>query len=217
MTLALFDLDNTLIAGDSDHAWGEFAVENGLVNAEAYARQNDQFYADYENGTLDVSAYLRFALAPLSAFSMRELDNYHQEFLRTKIAPMQLEKATQLVEKHRELGHRLVVITSTNRFVVGPIVSELGISELICSEPEVMDARYTGNFVEEPCFREGKILKLKRWLSQQNEVLADAWFYSDSFNDLPLLEIVDNPVAVDPDSTLAAYAKDAGWPIMSLR
>lgn len=217
MTLALFDLDNTLIAGDSDHAWGEFAVENGLVDADIYAKQNDQFYADYENGTLDVPAYLRFALAPLSAFSLVELKRHHREFMRTKITPMWLEDAVELVEAHREKGHRLVVITSTNRFVVEPIVAELGISDLICSEPEVIEGRYTGNFVEEPCFREGKILKLKRWLAKHSENLAEAWFYSDSFNDLPLLKIVENPVAVDPDDTLTKHARKADWPIISLR
>ena len=217
MTLALFDLDNTLIAGDSDHAWGQFVVEKGLVDESAFALKNDQFYADYEQGVLDASAYLRFALEPLSRYSMEELSSFHGEFMVSYIASMWLVAADKLITKHRNQGHRLVVITSTNRFVVEPIVQQLGIDEIICSEPEICEGRYTGNFVEEPCFREGKISKLDRWLTNQNESIQGTWFYSDSFNDIPLLERVDNAVAVDPDSRLKAHAEKSGWKVISLR
>lgn len=217
MTLALFDLDNTLIAGDSDHAWGQFIVERELVDAELYARANDQFYTDYENGNLDVEAYLRFALEPLSRYSREELQAFHLDFMVSHVGPMWLAAADALIAEHRAKGHRIVVITSTNRFVVEPIVTQLNISEIICSEPEIEGGRYTGNFVEEPCFREGKITKLNRWLEAHNENIEGAWFYSDSFNDLPLLELVDNPVAVDPDALLEKRAREASWPILSLR
>jgi len=217
MTLALFDLDNTLICGDSDHAWGQFVAAKGLVDAEQFARKNDQFYSDYEQGVLDPSAYLQFALEPLSRYSIEELGDFHKEFMTSHIAPMWLVAAEELINKHRTQGHRLVVITSTNRFVVEPIVQQLGIDEIICSEPEIQEKRYTGNFLEEPCFREGKITKLQRWLNTQDETMAGAWFYSDSFNDIPLLERVENPVAVDPDNHLKAHAKEAGWQILSLR
>lgn len=217
MTLALFDLDNTLIAGDSDHAWGEFVVEKGLVDAENFAETNDHFYQDYVSGTLDIAAYLRFALEPLSQYSMAELSEYHREFMAKKIAPIWLSAAEQLVTKHRNLGHRLVVITATNRFVVEPIIHKFGIDEILCSEPEIHQGRYTGDFVEEPCFNTGKVSKLKRWLASANEDIEGAYFYSDSFNDLPLLEMVDNPVAVNPDATLETRAKNSAWEILDLR
>lgn len=217
MTLALFDLDNTLIAGDSDHAWGEFIVERGLIDAGDYARTNDKFYSDYVIGCLDIEAYLRFALEPLSQYSIDELNSFHQDFMAKKIASMWLAAADKLIEQHRNQGHRLVVITATNRFVVEPIVKQLGITEIICSEPEIIDSQYTGNFVDEPCYREGKISKLNRWLNMNNESISGAWFYSDSFNDIPLLEKVDNPVAVDPDPKLRAHAESFDWPVTSLR
>lgn len=217
MTLALFDLDNTLICGDSDHAWGQFVVTKGLVDAKQFAQKNDQFYSDYGQGVLDASAYLKFALEPLSRYSMQELNEFHTEFMTSHIAPMWLVAAEKLIDKHRTQNHKLVVITSTNRFVVEPIVQKLGIDNIICSEPEIREGRYTGNFLEEPCFREGKITKLQRWLNTRPETMADAWFYSDSFNDIPLLEQVENPVAVDPDNHLKARAEKAGWQILSLR
>lgn len=217
MTLALFDLDNTMIAGDSDHAWGEFIVERGLVDAEEYRRMNDEFYDEYLTGGLDCAAYLRFALEPLSRFSMEELHSLHQEFMASKVSEMWLTAADDLVEKHRAQGHRLIVITATSRFVVEPIVRKFGITDILCSEPEVRDGRYTGDFVEEPCFSEGKVTKLERWLARQNEDIEGAWFYSDSFNDIPLLEKVDNPVAVDPDDSLKEHAEKSGWETISLR
>lgn len=217
MTLALFDLDNTLIAGDSDHAWGEFISERGLVDAQEYARANDKFYDDYVNGGLDCAAYLRFALEPLSQHSIEELDSLHQEFMGAKVSQMWLATADDLIKKHRSQGHRLVVITATGRFVVEPIVRQFGINEILCSEPEIKDGRYTGDFIEEPCFAEGKVTKIERWLEKTGEDLNGAWFYSDSFNDIPLLKKVDNPVAVDPDERLERHARELGWPVISLR
>ena len=217
MTLALFDLDNTLIAGDSDHAWGEFLVESGLVDASGFAQANDQFYQDYVNGTLDIAAYLRFALQPLTEYSMEELDKLHRKFMASKIMSIWLPKAERLVERHREQGDQLVVITATNRFVVEPIIQKFGISDILCSEPEIQNGQYTGDFIEEPCFNTGKVSKLERWLESNQQDIVGAYFYSDSFNDLPLLEIVDNPVAVNPDPTLEAKAKERGWDILDLR
>ena len=217
MALALFDLDNTLIAGDSDYSWGQFVVSNRLVDAGEYEARNNRFYDDYVNGELDVEAYLSFVLEPLKQFSQTELDELHAKFMRDYITPMLLPKASQLIEKHRSQGDLPVVITSTNRFITAPIAEKLGVKHLIASEPEKIDNRYTGNIVGTPCFREGKIVCLNAWLEQHGQSIDKAWFYSDSLNDIPLLEHVENPVAVDPDEALAAKAALSDWPIISLR
>lgn len=217
MTLALFDLDNTLLNGDSDHAWGQFLVDQGVVDGTAYAAANDRFYQDYLAGTLDIHQFLEFALAPLAQHSLAQLNAWHQQFMREVIAPMRLAKADELIAKHRQLGHRLLIITATNRFVTEPIARALGIDELLATEPELVDNRYTGHISGTPCFQYGKVERLRAWLDEHNESLDDSWFYSDSRNDLPLLELVTHPVAVDPDSVLAATAAERGWPIISLR
>ena len=217
MSLAIFDLDNTLIAGDSDHAWGEFIIAEGIVDGEAFKTANDKFYSDYQNGTLDIHAYLRFALAPLTRFSMAELGQLHQRFFERVIKPMMLPKAEALITEHREKGDRILVITATNRFVTEPIVQALGISEILASEGEIVGNRYTGEPAGIPCFQQGKVTRLNRWLEQQSASLEGSWFYSDSANDLPLLEVVDHPVAVDPDSRLRQTAIKRDWPIISLR
>lgn len=225
MTLVLFDLDNTLIGGDSDYLWGEFLVSRELVDTEQYRRRNQQFYDDYENGSLDVAEYLRFALSALSELDGTLLERSHAEFMRQSIDPIRLTKADALIKKHKDQGHEIAVITSTNRFVVEPIVRELGIENLICSEPEIVDGRYTGDFVGTPCFAEGKITKINQWLEENSgklsgagpDVLKSAWFYSDSHNDLPLMREVGVPIAVDPDSKLRAEAQDRIWKIISLR
>jgi len=217
MTLALFDLDNTLIGGDSDHAWGQFIVTKGLVDEESYAADNDRFYEDYLRGELDADAYQRFSMKPLAGKSIEWIADLHKEFMTKHIEPIWLDKSEALVEKHRQQGHRLVVITATNRTVVAPIVEKFGIADLICSETEIIDGKYTGNLVDEPCMGPGKVSKLKRWMNQNNENLNGAIFYSDSHNDLPLLNLVSHPVAVDPDDTLKTTAKDKSWPIISLR
>jgi len=217
MALAIFDLDNTLIAGDSDHGWGEFLVANDKVDANHYQKMNDQFYADYEAGCLDILAYLEFSLAPLAATSMEELAALHLKFMQQIISPLRLPKAEALIEQHRQAGDRLLVITSTNRFIVEPICQALGIDELLATDPEIIDGRYTGKIVGTPTYQEGKVERLKLWLSENNETLEGSYFYSDSINDLPLLLEVDKPVAVDPDDSLSAEAASRGWDIISLR
>lgn len=217
MPLAIFDLDNTLLAGDSDHAWGEFLVARQLVDSEEHQRRNDEFYVQYQQGGLDIDAYLRFALAPIAGQSPAELAPLHRDFMENYIAAMQLPKATALIDKHRQQGHTLMIITATNRFVTGPIAKALGIDILLASEAEIIDGAYTGQSEDIPCFQEGKVVRLNRWLRENGKDLADSYFYSDSHNDLPLLKQVDHPVAVDPDQTLRDYAAQQGWPIISLR
>lgn len=217
MALAIFDLDNTLIAGDSDHSWGVFLVEKNLVDAEAYRLANDQFYTDYKNGTLDIRAYLQFSLAPLTRHSMTELRALHDEFMEKHIEPLLLPKAMSLLEEHRRKGDHLLIITATNGFVTRPIAKRLGVADILATDPEIVDGRYTGNFTGTPCFQGGKITHLKDWLKGNQHSLDGAYFYSDSINDLPLLETVANPFAVDPDTRLTAIAQERKWPIISLR
>jgi HAD superfamily hydrolase (TIGR01490 family) len=217
MALAIFDLDNTLIAGDSDHSWGEFLVAEQLVDAHQFQKTNDQFYADYVAGSLDIFAYLEFSLRPLTEMPMTELRELHTKFMQQVIAPMQLPKAQALINKHRQAGDRLLIITATNRFVVEPICHSLGVTELLAAEPEIADGRYTGRVVGTPTYQQGKVIRLQEWLKEQSETLEGSWFYSDSANDLPLLLEVDNPVAVDPCDRLREKAQAKQWPIISLR
>ncbi len=217
MSLAIFDLDNTLLAGDSDHAWGEFLIAQGLVDPNEHQRKNDEFYRQYQQGGLDIHAYLRFALAALKSKTPAELAPLHKQFMRDFIDPMQLPKAAELIEKHRQAGDTLMVITATNRFVTAPIVQSLGIEILLASEAEIIDGCYTGEPSGTPCFQEGKVSRLQAWLKEHQQSLSGSYFYSDSHNDLPLLLQVENPVAVDPDETLRAHAEQAGWPVISLR
>lgn len=217
MTLAIFDLDNTLIAGDSDHLWGQFVCEQALVDSASFARDNERFYRDYQAGNLDIDAYLRFALGPLKGRSPEELAPLHRQFMREKIEPIILPQALCLIDSHRRQGHRLLVITATNHFITRPIVDALGIADLLACEAEISDGRYTGEPTGIPSYHSGKVLRLQAWLQQQQLALAGSWFYSDSHNDLPLLEQVDYAVAVDPDPTLKARAQESSWPIISLR
>lgn len=217
MTLAIFDLDNTLLAGDSDHAWGEFLVGAGLVDGAWYKAQNDRFYADYCAGTLDIFAYSEFVFAVLTQHDDATLQAWHERFMAEKVAGMILPKGRELLEKHRQAGDRLLIITATNRFITAPIAAELGVPELLATDPERVDGRYTGKVAGTPCFKEGKIERLRQWLASTGESLEGAWFYSDSRNDIPLLEFVSRPVAVDPDEALRAHAEAKGWPVLSLR
>jgi len=217
LTLALFDLDNTLLAGDSDHAWGEFLVEEGLVDAEEYRKANDRFYQEYLNGELDIFHYLRFALQPLARHEMDQLLAWREAFLEKKVRPMMQDKARELLDQHRQQGHTLMIITATNRFVTEPIADLLGVEHLIATEPELVNGRYTGEVAGVPSFRDGKVTRLNDWLDHHKRTLEGAWFYSDSHNDVPLLKQVENPVAVDPDPRLEALAKESGWPVISLR
>jgi HAD superfamily hydrolase (TIGR01490 family) len=218
MALALFDLDNTLIAGDSDHGWGEFLCRKGYVDAQAYKDRNNYYLNQYEEGLLDPYEYLEFALQPLTQNDAATLAGWHAEFMQETILPMLLPTAVDLLDAHRNRGDHIVVITSTNRFVVEPIVAALGgAHDILATEPELIDGRYTGKIVGEPCFREGKVRRMAQWLKDKPFSLDDAYFYSDSINDLPLLLEVSNPVVVDPDAALRQEAKQRDWLILSLR
>lgn len=217
MSLAIFDLDNTLLHGDSDHAWGRFLVENHLVDGAEYERENERFYAQYQAGTLDIMEFLAFALRPLAAHDRAALESWHRRFMHEKIRPMITPAARALVAEHRARGDTLVIITATNRFVTGPIAREFGIEHLIATEPEERDGRYTGGVAGVPCYREGKVTRLREWMQRHRQTLENSWFYSDSHNDLPLLSLVTHPVAVDPDAVLEREARTRGWAIRSLR
>lgn len=222
LTLAIFDLDNTLLKGDSDHAWGEFLIEQGLVNKEVHKKANDQFYQDYLDGDLDINAYLEFALGPIANKTPEELEPLKNKFVATKIQNLILPKAEALLERHRQAGDYLLIITATNQFVTQPIADLLGVDELIACKTEMVDGRYTGKPTGIPSYHSGKVTRLQSWLAQQeskgNKVnLACTPFYSDSHNDIPLLEIVGNPIAVDPDDKLREYAKKRQWQCISLR
>lgn len=217
MALAIFDLDNTLIGNDSDYLWGEFLVHNGYVDAEQFAETNAQFFEDYKAGNLDIFAYQRFALKPLSEQNMETLAQWHNQFMESFIEPIILPKAQALVDEHKAKGDRVIIITATNTFITRPIGERYGITELLGTEGEIVDGRYTGEVAGVPTFQDGKVTRLNEWLAQQGETLEGSYFYSDSHNDLPLLKIVDNPVVVDGDDKLLAYAKENNWPAMSLR
>jgi len=217
MALAIFDLDNTLIAGDSDHLWGEWLCREGIVDADTFAARNAQFYADYRAGTLDIHAYLAFALAPLRGRTIEEVSEWQARFLAACIEPIMLPAAKALLRGHRAAGDTLLVITATNEVVTRPIVAALGVEHLIACGVERVDGVYTGEASGVPSYREGEVDRLYAWLDGRPETLAGATFYSDSHNDLPLLKRVDYPVAVDPDPELAAQAKAAGWELISLR
>ncbi len=217
MSLAIFDLDNTLLGGDSDYLWGQFLVERGLVEGEAYERENQRFYDQYRAGTLDIHEFLAFMLRPLAQNPLVELLDWRARFIEAKIRPILLPQATALVERHRDAGDTLLIITATNRFITEPIAEMLGVPHLLATEPEFVDGRYTGRPVGIPCFQHGKVERLDAWLVETGHDLAGSWFYSDSRNDLPLLGRVTYPVAVDPDDVLARHAREHGWPIRSLR
>ncbi|SNS93110.1 HAD family hydrolase [Pseudomonas segetis] len=217
MRLALFDLDNTLLGGDSDHAWGDYLCERGILDGVAYKNRNDEFYQDYLAGTLNITDYLNFTLDILGRTEMSQLQQWHDDFMRDCIEPIILAKAEALLEQHRQAGDKLVIITATNRFVTGPIAARLGVDTLLATECEMADGRYTGRTTDVPCFKEGKVIRLNRWLEETGYSLEDSYFYSDSMNDLPLLEQVSHAFAVDPDPRLQAEAEKRGWPVISLR
>ncbi len=217
MSLAIFDLDNTLIGGDSDHSWGEFLCEKGIVDEKSYKQQNDQFYEDYKAGHLDMQAYVAFALTPLKKLTSQQRKSLHAEFMEAKIKALWLPAAKALIDKHRKQGHTLLIITATNRFITEPIAEWLEIPHLLATEPEIVDEHFTGNIVGAPCFQEGKVSRLNEWLAHQNLNMEESFFYSDSINDLPLLEQVSYPHAVDPDEKLRKHAEKLAWPILSLR
>ena len=217
MKLALFDLDNTLLAGDSDFEWAQFLIEQNVLDREVYEARNQRFYDQYKAGTLDINEFLDFQLKPLARHPRPILDAWHSEFMAQKILPIIRSSARSLVERHR--GDLRAVITATNSFVTTPIAREFGIEHLIATEPEQRAGEFTGKVSDIPCFREGKVQRLEAWLTRMGHSLAsfeESWFYSDSLNDLPLLTRVTHPVAVDPDQTLREHAKQHGWPVITL-
>ena len=219
MALAIFDLDNTLLAGDSDHRWGEFLCDVGLTEAEAFRLKNDAFYADYQAGSLDMTAYLDFVLAPLAGLTRGEVRALQRQFVAECIEPMLLDKAFDLLNEHRIKGDTLLMMTATHAVVAEPVAARLGFEHWLGSGVGLHDDRYTGKAEGNPCFQQGKVDHLADWRSRHPDIADpdDCWFYSDSHNDLPLLSAVGHPVAVDPDDTLRAHAEANQWPIMSLR
>jgi HAD superfamily hydrolase (TIGR01490 family) len=220
MNLALFDLDNTLLAGDSDFQWAQYLIEQRVLDREVYEARNVEFYEQYKAGTLDIHEFLDFQLKPLSRHPRSQLDAWHSDFMQNRILPIITPAARKLVEEHMLAGDLCVIITATNSFVTAPIARALKVTHLIATEPEQNDGEFTGRVSGLPCFREGKIARLESWLDEHNLTwlsFLESWFYSDSLNDLPLLKKVTHPVAVDPDATLKAHAERNGWPIISLR
>ncbi len=218
--LALFDLDNTLLAGDSDYNWSLFLIKQGLLDEKTHHERNEQFYLDYKNGNLDIYKFLAFQLKPLSEHSVADLNTLHAKYMDTVIRPMMTKKAQDLVNQHKAQGDLCLVITATNSFVTKPIAQAYGIAHLIGTDPEMVNGAYTGGVAGVPSFQEGKVTRLKQWLTERGQVLADfeqSYFYSDSHNDLPLMKLVTHPVAVDADAKLTDYAQQHGWPHISLR
>jgi HAD superfamily hydrolase (TIGR01490 family) len=218
MRLALFDLDNTLLAGDSDFEWAQFLIEKGALDREVHEAKNLKFYENYKAGTLDIHEFMDFQLKPLARHKRKQLDQWHVEFMQKKVLPMITQKSRDLVDSHRDDAR--VIITATNSFVTAPIARELGVENLIATEPEQVDGEFTGRVTGLPSFREGKVERLKSWMKDHDiewKKVSETWFYSDSLNDLPLLSIVSHPVAVDPDETLKEHALRHDWRVISLR
>jgi HAD superfamily hydrolase (TIGR01490 family) len=220
MNLALFDLDHTLLPIDSDYEWGQFLARKGAVEPVEFARRNASFYAQYENGTLDPVEYLEFALGTLAKFSREQLDDWQFDYMREVIEPKILPAARTLVKKHQDAGDLVAIVTATNRFITAPIADALEVEHLIAAEPELDDNGCpTGKLRGVPTSGEGKILHTKAWLASRGQKLEDferSYFYSDSQNDIPLLSIVTDPVATNPNAMLTAYAQAHGWPIIRL-
>ncbi len=218
--LTLFDLDNTLIAGDSDYGWAQFLIEAGALDADTYERSNAVFFADYKDGTLDIHAFLDFQLRPLAEHDTSELLRWRERFVAEKIIPMLLPDAKAVVDQRLEAGDLVAIVTATNSFITRPIAALHGISELVATEPEMIDGRFTGRTTGEPSFRDGKLVRVNGWLAAMGRSLDDfseSWFFSDSHNDLPLLSAVTHPVAVDPDPILKEHAGARGWPTVTWR
>ena len=220
MNLVLFDLDNTLLAGDSDFAWAQFLIGKGVLDREVQEAKNITFYEQYQAGTLDIFEFLDFQLAPLARHPREQLDAWHAEFMAGSVLPMITAQARALVGQHLAQDALVAVVTATNAFVTGPIVREFGIPHLVATIPAQQDGAFTGKPRGVPAFKSGKIERVDSWLESLGLHLGSfdhSWFYSDSHNDLPLLQRVSKPVAVDPDETLRAHALAHGWPVISLR
>lgn len=217
MALAIFDLDHTLLDGDSDYLWGEYMVANKIVDADVYQRENKAFLDDYLRGDLDNEVYLQFALKPLTQYSIERLYAWRSDYVSNWIQPIIAKGARTLLDKHRAQGDDLIIISATNLFITAPIAELLGIKKILSTEPEIIDNRYTGRYLGTPTFKEGKVVVLSEWLKNSNHSLDNSYFYSDSINDLPLLEQVSKPVAVNPDDKLSAIATERNWPVLDLR
>ena len=218
--LTLFDLDNTLLGGDSDYGWAQFLIEQGAVDGASYERRNRTFFADYKAGRLDIRAFLEFQLKPLADNEPAVLLAWRDRFVDQKIRPLLLPAAQRVVAERLQAGDLVAVVTATNSFITRPIAALYGIGHLIATEPEVVAGRFTGRPAGEPCFQAGKLACLETWLATRDRALpefSESWFYSDSHNDLPLLCAVTHPVAIDPDPLLAEEAGKRGWPIASWR
>ncbi|HKJ51481.1 MAG TPA: HAD family hydrolase [Gammaproteobacteria bacterium] len=217
MTLAIFDLDHTLLNGDSDYLWGEYMVENGIVDEQEYRQRNLVFYEDYQRGKLDNDTYLAFALEPLTRYSIAQLHAWRSDFVESWIRPIIVEGAENLLSQHRDRGHELLIISATNLFVTEPIAALLGVPTILSTEPEIVDNRYTGRYLGTPTYQRGKVAVLGQWLDKSGKNLLGSYFYSDSINDLALLEQVDNPIVVHPDDELKAIAESRNWKIIDLK
>ncbi|CAM8388504.1 SerB Phosphoserine phosphatase [Candidatus Methylopumilus planktonicus] len=220
MNLALFDLDNTILAGDSDYNWSRFLIQEGYLDGAIHAEKNEKFYADYKAGTLDIFAFVEFQFKPLARNPRTVLNQLLKKYVEEVIKPMITEKARALVKRHQEEGDLIIVITATNSFITKPIAELFGIENLIGTDPEEKEGEFTGKVSGLPSFKEGKVTRLEAWLKGKNLSLASfekSYFYSDSHNDLPLMQKVTHPVAVDSDDVLSGYAKSKGWPQISLR
>ena len=220
MNLALFDLDNTILAGDSDYNWSRFLIQEGYLDGAIHAEKNEKFYADYKAGTLDIFAFVEFQFKPLARNPRTVLNQLLKKYVEEVIKPMITEKARVLVKRHQEEGDLIIVITATNSFITKPIAELFGIKNLIGTDPEEKEGEFTGKVSGLPSFKEGKVTRLEAWLKGKNLSLAsfeNSYFYSDSHNDLPLMQKVTHPVAVDSDDVLSEYAKSKGWPQISLR
>ena len=217
--LVLFDLDNTLLNGDSDFAWAQFLIGKGVLDREVQEAKNIAFYEQYKAGTLDIFEFLDFQLAPLARHPRAQLDTWHREFMQSTIAPMIGQPARDLVRHHLDRGALVAVVTATNAFVTGPIARAFGIEHLVATIPAMENGAFTGKPRGTPAFQAGKIERVEAWLESLGLYFGSfeqSWFYSDSHNDLPLLNRVSHPVAVDPDPTLRAHAARHGWPVISL-
>ncbi len=214
---ALFDLDNTLLLGDSDKTWGDFLADNNIVDPDSFRKKNEQFYQDYENGTLDIYKYHEFSLKPFTQNSYEFMTKLRNQFITEQIQGMIPNKARSLVQYHQDQNHTCIIITATQSFITKPIATLFNVTHLIATEPEIINGTFTGKLHGTPCFQEGKITRLHQWLTSKNiqlNAIPHIYSYSDSYNDLPLLELAHTPIAVNPDTRLAQHASKLGWTII---
>lgn len=216
MDLVIFDLDNTLLEGDSDYLWGQFLVEKGVVEQSSYEKTNRYYHQQYLAGKLDIYAFLEFAFKPLTEHDYLQLNQWRQQYLTEKIYPIMREKGQALINQHYDKGDLVMIITATNSFITSPIAKAFGVEHLIGTDPEYIDGKFTGKVAGTPSYQYGKVTRLEQWLKENNPEYKTSWFYSDSHNDIPLLSKVNHAFAVDPDDILKQHAKQHNWPIISL-